>query len=362
MDEPIKPKPWVRLWRWIIKHRKVVLISTGAFILVAGGVVALLILFYKPTVTDTKLTVKVVEKPKPIPINYYSPLTGLLVANEAATKQAVTAVMIENSPEARPQSGLKIAGVVFEAIAEAGITRFAALYQQEKPTIIGPVRSVRMYYLDWLAAFDAGIAHCGGSNEALAEVRNGNYRDLDQFLNGNFYWRADDRYAPHNLYTNFENLDALNLDKGYTTSAFTGFSHIDGKASAKPDATNISITISNDLFNSSYIYDATTNTYARSQAGEPHLDREAGQITPSVVIAMHVDESTMGDGHEAITTIGSGSAIIFQNGVAANATWTKASKTDQIIFTDAVGVNIPLIRGQTWVVAVPNDGGNVVWS
>jgi hypothetical protein len=86
MDEPIRPKPWVRLWRWIVKHRKIVLISTGAFVLVAGGVVTLLILFYKPAVTETKPAVVVAEKPKPIPIKYYSPLTGLLVANEAATR------------------------------------------------------------------------------------------------------------------------------------------------------------------------------------------------------------------------------------------------------------------------------------
>jgi len=362
MEEPIKPKIWVRLWRWVVKHRIPVLISAGSVVLVAGVVTTILILTYKPPVEEKPPVVVVEEKPAPIPVKYYSPLTGMLVDSETITKQAVTGVMIENSPEARPQSGLKDSGVVFEAIAEGGITRFLALYQEQKPQLIGPVRSVRIYYVDWLAAFDASIAHVGGSTEALNEVQNGNYRNIDQSYNANYYWRSSDRYAPHNVYTSFEKLDALNTANSYTTSTYTGFTRVDGKTADILDATNISITMSSFLFNSKFAYDSATNTYARSQAGEPHLDRESGQITPSVVIAMHVDESTLSDGHQRIETIGSGSATIFQNGTAINATWSKASKTEQIKFTDIVGADIPLIRGQTWIVAVPNDGGDVSWN
>jgi len=362
MEEPAKSKIWVRIWRWVVKHRIPVLISAGAIVLIAGGIITFLVLNYKPPVEVKPPVVKVVEKPVPIPVKYYSPLTGILVASEAITKQAVTGVMIENSPEARPQSGLKDSGVVFEAIAEGGITRFLALYQEQKPQMIGPVRSVRIYYVDWLAAFDASIAHVGGSAEALNEVQNGNYRNIDQSYNANYYWRSDDRYAPHNVYTSFDKLDALNAANGYTTSTYTGFTRVDGKAADIIDATNVNITMSSFLFDSTFTYDSATNTYARSQAGEPHLDRESGQITPSVVIAMRVDESTLSDGHQRIDTIGSGNATIFQNGTATNATWTKNSKTEQIKFTDIVGVDIPLIRGQTWIVAVPNDGGDVSWN
>jgi hypothetical protein len=117
------------------------------------------------------------------------------------------------------------------------------------------------------------------------------------------------------------------------------------------------------LFDSSYVYNPKTNTYARSQADAPHLDREKGQIKPSVVIALHVNETTvLQDGYrENIATIGSGKATIFQNGIATNVTWHKTSKISQLYFTDLKGNNIPLIRGQTWIVAVPNDGGSVSW-
>ncbi|HZJ34963.1 MAG TPA: DUF3048 domain-containing protein [Candidatus Angelobacter sp.] len=362
MESTEKPRLWTRLHHWISEHHKIVWIISGVIAICAGGAATYFILTQKSAPVDTAPVVEVKEAPKPKP-KYYSPLTGNLVETEAATKQAVTGIMIENSPDARPQSGLKDSGVVFEAIAEGGITRFLVLYQQEKPQLIGPVRSLRLYDVDWLAAFDASIGHVGGSAAALVEIRNGTYRDIDQFFNPGSYWRSTDRYAPHNVYTNFEKLDALNVAKGYTTSTFTGFTRVDGKASATPDATAINVAISGFLYDSTYAYDIVTNTYARSQAGEPHLDRESGQIAPSVLVVMRVDETKVyEDGYrEAITTIGSGAATIFQNGIATNVTWTKASKLGQITFTDAVGVDVPLVRGQTWIIAIPNGSGDVTW-
>lgn len=117
------------------------------------------------------------------------------------------------------------------------------------------------------------------------------------------------------------------------------------------------------MYNSNYIYDKGSNTYARNQAGEPHLDRESGQISPSVVIAMSVNEETIfEDGYrQSITTIGSGNAVIFQNGTAIAVTWNKASQTDQITFTDSAGKDVPLVRGQTWIAAIPNGNGGVTW-
>lgn len=356
-------QPWARFLQWIVRHRKRLLII-GVIIVSIAAIITYALVSQKPAPAAQKTVQKVTAKPKPIPpVVYYSPLTGSIVKTQSATTGPVTGIMIENSPDARPQSGLKNSGVVFEAIAEGGITRFMVLYQTEKPQMIGPVRSLRLYDVDWLAAFNTGIGHVGGSLYALNEIRNGNYRDLDQFFNPGTYWRASDRYAPHNVYTSFDNLDALNKAKGFTSSKFTGFTRVNGKPTAKPTATDINVTISSFLYNSEYIYNAKTNTYARFQAGEPHMDREDGQITPSVVIAMRVNESTvLQDGYrESIDTIGKGNATIFQNGVAISATWHKTSKASQITFTDAAGKDIPLVRGQTWISAVSNDGGDVTW-
>lgn len=348
-------------WSRVRKHR--VLFSIIAVFLAAAITVGVLFfLFYKAPVEVPAENIQDTEEPAPV-VKYYSPLTGSEVSDEASTNQAVTGIMIENSPDARPQSGLKNSGVVFEAVAEGGITRFLAIYQQEKPQLVGPVRSVRMYYVDWIAAFNASVAHIGGSAAALAEVRNGNYRDIDQFFNAGSYWRATDRYAPHNVYTSFERLDALNVAKGYTSSSFTGFTRKDSSAAEVPTASSIQVTISGPTYNSAYTYDPATNLYNRSQAGAPHFDRESGQITPRVVVVLKVNEqSVFEDGYrEQIQTIGSGTGYIFQDGTVQEVTWKKASKKDQITFTDATGLDVPLARGQTWITAVSTAKGAVTW-
>lgn len=355
------PHRWFpRLREWLHQRPYRIYLLIG-LLLILAELIAVAIVFATPQKAVDTTPIKVIKKPAPIV--YYSPLTGAKVANEAATTQAVTGIMIENSPDARPQSGLKDAGIVYEAVAEGGITRFLALYQEGKPQLIGPVRSVRLYYVDWVAPYNAGIAHIGGSAAALAEVRNGSYRDLDQFFNSAYYWRATDRYAPHNVYTSFAKLDELNAAKGYTSSSFAGFVRQDGKTSATPNATSIDLTISSALYNPHYDYDVGTNTYLRSVDGAPSNDREGGQITPSVVVALKVDMvNVMEDGwRESITTTGSGVAYVFQNGSAVECTWHKASRSEPLELLDASGKPIALNRGQTWIAAIPNSSGGVSW-
>lgn len=355
--------PLTRIKGWVHLHHTATFVLAGIGIFIATAIVITVIAFRAPEPAGAPLAG---TKPTPSvkPVVHYSPLTGNVVPDLTSTQQATTGIMIENSPDARPQSGLKNAGVVFEAIAEGGITRFLAVYQESKPQLIGPVRSVRLYYVDWIAPFQASIAHIGGSKFALDEVRSGKYRDIDQFFNAEAYWRATDRYAPHNVYTSFEKLDTLNLKKGYVTSAFTAWPRTDGKAAETPNATSIDVKISGPAYNSHYDYDKATNTYLRSQGGAAHNDREAGQITPSVVIILDTTMSkVLEDGYrEQITTIGSGKARIFQNGTVVDATWTKPDRATQITFSSGDGTEVKLNRGQTWITAIPvNQGGAVTW-
>lgn len=345
-----------RFGQWFKKHLIAVVIISVAILLTAGGI--LYVYFTNQPVSNDDTSQTVDQEPEPEPVIYYSTLTGAVVDQESDVDKPITAVMIENSPNARPQSGLKNSGMVFEAIAEGGITRFAVLYQQEKPKLIGPVRSVRIYYVNWLTPFVPSIAHVGGSPDALAEVRNGKYRDIDKFFNSQYYWRANDRYAPHNVYTSFEKLDQLNAAKGYTSSKATSFSRIDSEKAETPTATSINVTMSSYLYNSSYVYDATTNLYKRSLAGAPHNDREQGQIAPRVVVVMKVPRNNATQKYNAI---GKGQATIFQDGTVQEVTWNKASAGAQITFTNAEGESVALARGQTWIAAIPQNGGSVTW-
>lgn len=305
---------------------------------------------------------KVAKKPDPV---WYSPLSHQKLDKPELAKSPVTAIMVENSPNARPQSGLKDAEIVFEAIAEGGITRFLVLYQINKPSIVGPVRSVRKYYLDWVTPFQASIAHVGGSDEALRIVRNGSYRDIDQFFNGSFYWRSTDRYAPHNVYTNFEKLDALNKQKKYFTSEPKTFARTITKLDKNNLVTvkNINLTISSPLYNVNYEYNPQTNSYNRFVGGKQHLDREKGQISPKAVVAIMTDmRKSPTDGyHEQITTTGKDKAYIFQNGKLVEGFWEKPKIEEQITFYDSNNNVLPIESGQVWITAIPKSSGGVSW-
>ena len=296
------------------------------------------------------------EPPKPL--TEASRLTGAQVKPEL-NNLPIVAAMIENSPDARPQSGLKDAGLVFEAIAEGGITRFIALFQQSaQPAQIGPVRSVRPYYLDVAAAFDAGIAHAGGSPEALSQIRNQSLRDLDQFANAKTYERVNFRYAPHNLYTSIDKLNELMKAKGFATSSFVGFPRELGKPSATPTAKIISFDISSTLYDVSYAYDPASNTYKRSLGGKPHNDGSSeAQLAPNAVIAIVSDYSIHSDGvHSVYRMTGSGKAFIFQNGVVIEGTWNKADRKSMFSFIDAAGTPIKVQAGQAWISMVKQAG------
>lgn len=306
--------------------------------------------FHPPAPAAAVVVVKKKTAEPPKPTTEPSRLTGIEVSPDL-NKRPVTGVMIENSPDARPQSGLKDAGIVYEAVAEGGITRFLALFQEAQPDYIGPVRSVRPYYLDFLMPYDAPVAHVGGAPQALADIKTFGVKDLDQFFNSSAYWRITQRYAPHNMYTSFAKLDALNASKGYTSSTFTGLPRKKDAPAATPTAKSINFAISSFLYGAHYDYDAASNSYKRSEGAKPHVDEKSGtQLSPKVVVALVMTRGTASDGqHTNYGDVGSGHMYVFQDGTLTEGTWSKADRKAQFVFTDSAGKPIKFNAGQTWI-------------
>lgn len=283
-----------------------------------------------------------------------SPLTGISVSEELA-KRPVLAAQIENSLDARPQSGLESAGVIFEAIAEGGITRFTAYWQETSPSVLGPIRSLRPYYIDWLLGFDAAVVHVGGSTQAKALVPQLGVKSLD--VSGAYY-RADDRFAPHNAYASYGQLvDVMKRLNYYNEPKFTPLARKAPAPLETPTASTVDVTISSSLFGIFYRYDKSCNCYLRNMSGAPHKDRESGAtLSPEVVVVLKMAHSVIdGVGHMGLATIGSGEGWIFQDGDVSKVTWTKSSRTAQITFKDANGAAVALNPGQTWFTAIPLD-------
>jgi len=353
-NKPPKPKrkflPYFK--RVHLSRKQWLIVGLVCILLIGGGVMAKNYLAKRFTKLAKEPPAKVVPKP-PKPTTEPSRLTGVTVPVEMNSRP-VTGIIIENSPDARPQAGLKDAGILYEAIAEGGITRFLALYQEAQPDYIGPVRSARPYYLDWLMPFEAAIAHVGGSPEALAQIKSLGVRDLDQFANSGAYQRISKRYAPHNVYTSMAQMDALQKAKGYTSSKFTSYTRKKDAPNATPTARSIDFALSGFLYNPHYDYDAATNSYKRSQGGKPHTDEKSGaQLQPKVVIALVMAYAIQSDGkHSEYTTTGSGVMFVFQDGVVTQGTWTKPDRKAPFKFTDANGAVLKLNAGQTWITAV----------
>ena len=330
----------------------------------------------------------------------YSALTGNVLSDSAKVNAPVYCIQTPNGTDgARPQAGLDEAGVVFEAIAEAGITRFAAIYQNPQSAVIGPIRSLRLYYLEWDTPFDCTIVHAGGADDALSALNSGGYRDLTEDYTYMYRGTYSGRLW-NNLFTNGTDLSQFNTDRGYDTSEIKGFSRmtpeestyalVNNQAKEKlvitksttadtseliPEVTTIDFVFGNiPTYNVSYVYDSVTNSYKRYYGnGNAHEiyacpDENLGeknpedvctltQMSPNVVIAMVVSERRASDNyHEDITTIGSGTAYIFQNGIAIKGTWDKSARGDQIEFLDEDGKEIKLAPGQTFISAVPSYG------
>lgn len=285
------------------------------------------------------------EEPTTAPQKFYSQLTGNEVSEEVSNRP-ILGVMVENSESVRPQTGLDSAGIVFEAVTEGGITRYLALYQEDMPKEIGPVRSVRPHFVSWLLGFAASVAHVGGSLKALQMIDSLNVKTLTQFQYSEPYRRISERPAPHNVYASMKALRDLQAELKHQKGQFSDIPRSDDAPAEMPDAKNISIDFSSPSFATEFRYNKATNSYKRFIAGEPHIDATTNkQITVKNLVVIKVK----GTNSDTIKTVGNGEAWVFKNGTFQKIRWKKTSHEQRIKFVDEMGNEIPLNRGDTWI-------------
>ena len=318
-------------------------------------------------------------------------------------------VMIENSVDARPQSGLGSADIVYEAVAEGGVTRFGAVFYcgvAKADTIVGPVRSARTHFINLASEYNYPLyAHVGGANcssadggktcttdkrvQALEQLssygwvgRTGN--DLNQFSIGfPTFWRDYERMGrtvatEHTMYSSTEKLwKYASGTRGWTNLApesvmpknakldwkdnFTKFTWKDDAAeSARGDVAKISFGFweSYHDFDVTWSYDKTSNTYTRTNGDAAHKDRnDDKQFTAKSVLVQFAKELGPLDDHKHMLyeVIGSGEGILFQDGTATEITWSKKDRESRTVFKDGKGKPVSFNRGTLWVEILPTD-------
>lgn len=321
------------------------------------------------------------------------PINGAMYSKQQRAwweKHGPLGVMIENHVEARPQSGMSYADIVYEVVAEGGITRFLALYYCQDAEFVGPVRSARTYFIDFLSEFGSFplYAHVGGANtpgpaNALGQIEDygwGNYNDMNQFSIGfPVYVRDYDRMGrtvatEHTVYSSTTKLwdyakskrkltnvdvDGVKWDEEFTSYEFKD----DAPASARPASQKISYNFweGYDDFRVDWTYDKVSNSYLRSNGGEPHTDLVTKkQLSAKNVIVLFMKESRANDGYEGnlhmlYGTKGTGKAKIFMDGKEIDGTWSKKNRQAHLFIKDNRGQDIELNRGKIWFSVVSPD-------
>ena len=312
-------------------------------------------------------------------------------------KLGPVAVMIENHPDSRPQSGLTSADIVYEAVAEGGITRFMGIFLcDETPRFVGPVRSARTYFLDWVSEYDALYAHVGGANtpgpaDALTQIATYGIKSINEIPLGSKnslsagFQRIEDRLGrpvslEHTMYLELQKLREFAQNRfnwGVTTdgarwdSTFEKWKYPDESSQITQSPTKSEKLIYNfwestSGFNVEWQYQPSTKTYKRFMNNQPHIDNNnKQQIEVSNVIVMIQDESRANDGYQGnlhllYETIGRGDAYILNNGNSIKGSWFKSGRTARTKFLSSTGKEVVLERGKTWISIVPSYSQNSI--
>ena len=382
------------------------LISIGVSLLVfkyvlPGGAAGLLYEVSK----KTKLNVN-------LPKTEECPVNGAMFTKAESeiwnTRRPVTA-MIENHLDARPESGLSRADVIYEAVAEGGITRFLTVFYcgaSAEDVEIAPIRSARVYFINLAAGYgnDPIFLHQGGANNIcstcpggvkpasqsaprvntvtlLEKLGWGGGTDGNNFDGGynigypivvrNQYRLSSTEASAweHAVVADLTEVWKEAADRDYKyedgsgvawTKGFRKWIFQDGSANTSPTASDIKFDFWESMpgYNVEWIYDSATNSYKRYNGGSAHVDIEfdSTQLSASNVVMMFVEEEGPLDTekHMFYEVTGTGDAIVFQNGKVIKGTWEKAKALDREVFYDTNGEEIKMVRGQTWVELVPS--------
>lgn len=366
------------------------LLSTGASYLFFSRVVGT----SKQVVTSSSPTTKNggdVAYDDKLPKTEECPTNGAMYSKKQKEwweKHRPLTVMIENHEDSRPQSGLLSADVIYEAVAEGGITRFLTIYYCQDANPIGPVRSARTYFIDFASEYGESplYAHVGGANtpgpaDALSQLTDyewTGYNDLNQFSIGfPTFWRDYDRLGhttdtEHTMYSTTTKLwdfarksrGLSNVDKTDTSwdKKFVKYSFQDSQPSLGAQTIHLEFWKSHSNYFIDWAYDRETNSYKRNNGGKPYIDNNTKkQLTTKNIVVLFMKESNAFDGYEnnvhlLYKTKGTGKARVFMDGKDIAATWRKDSRTARTLIFDNSGTPVKFARGTIWFEILPTTG------
>jgi hypothetical protein len=276
-------------------------------------------------------------------------------------QHASLAIMIENQADARPQTGLTEADVVYEALAEGGITRFISIFLTGDAPVVGPVRSLRHYFAFMASDYGADVVHIGASPEGFAWRDAMNMGHLDESAGDPGVWRIRSRPAPHNAYTDtgadraFLNAMGRQRNRQWGPLLFDPRLQLEGQP-----AENITLGFAPWPYRVAYTWDAARGRYLRFMEGGAHRDAASGdQIAPATVVVQFAEVNAIPNDPKLRLDMnligGSGELYVFSGGTRREGTWRKPAPRAPTTWLDAQGDPLKIPHGPVWVEVVPLD-------
>jgi hypothetical protein len=296
------------------------------------------------------------------------PLTGLPATDPARMARPALVVKIENVPEARPQSGIENADVVYEEVVEAGLSRFIVVFQSKDADPLGPVRSIRPSDPPIIKPLNPLFGYSGGTAKFINMLHAAGITDVGVDAAPGAYYRGGGRAAPHNLYTSTVRLyakapagsgpppkifDYLAAGQHFAPLGSVPIVH----ATIQPGQRTIS----------DYDWDPASATWKRTSNGSPQTAASGAQIAPTNVIFWFVpyvnspgDVDVVGEPVSVAQVVGTGEAWVLSQGMLVKGKWSKAAPETPVSFTDVNGAPIAITPGTTWVEVAPVGSPTVI--
>ena len=329
----------------------------------------------EPDEPDVSAFAPVEPEPEPV-YPYTNPLTGEGLEADISGKRPV-AVMFNNLKQALPQVGVSQADVIYEIVAEGGITRIMGVFQDlEGVGELGSVRSARDYYVSLALGHDAIYIHAGGSPQAYTAFNSWGVTHID-FVNGPYdsmWWRDPDRRKSagleHSLFTSSERVleqipsrFRLDHEEGYEV----GWTFDKEVPAGGQRADKLTVPFS-PYKTGHFTYDAEENRYLSEQridgSDVPWVDGAGGKaVAVNNVLVLYTDVSQVrGDeaGRMDVRTTGTGDGLLLRDGMLYSITWQRDERTDNLSFLDSSGGDIPLAVGPSYINIV-RTGSDVTW-
>ena len=283
------------------------------------------------------------------------PFTGIETDSDVDDK--AVAVMVSNVDAARPQTGLSQADIVFEMLTESNITRFMAIYQSEKPEVVGPVRSAREYFFTLADDYDALYVYSGAAKFINDMIKSRDIEHIEAGLydNDNFLVKRETfRPSPHNMYLQYDAVAQVAEKQGYEmTEDYEPLPFLDENEEVPEDLPYEDGTYAKiDYYGTKpvveYEYDETAEIYKRYNDGEQteELESEVPIEMDNILIVEAEHRVIDEEERREIDIESGGDAILLQRGKALELQW---ENKDGRIIPVLDGEEVSFVPGKTWI-------------